>query len=283
MSDVIIVRIPANASQTACDVQLAPVVNSLDDVSRQLPEGVYTTFRTYQKNHVLRLFDHFDRLENSARLTGREFSLDIERVRIELRKALLKYAHDEARVRISIDLAVNFGDIYLILEELHVPSMEEYRQGVATITKKMHRENPEAKVTSFISKADEARNQTSSVKINETLMVSEDDIVLEGLSSNFFGIINDIIYTAGEGVLPGITRKIAIDVAEMAGYQVVFEGIHIANLPKLSEAFITSASRAILPVTTINNRPVGTGHVGQITRMLQIAFQKKLDAALDRI
>lgn len=283
MPDVLMVRIPASASLPAVDFTLPRMPRSLDEASRQLPDGVYTTFRTYQKNYIVHLYDHFDRLENSARLTGHDLSLDGERVRLELRKILLKYTQDEARVRISIDLTSNIGDIYLILEELHVPSVEEYRNGVAAITTKLHRENPEAKVTSFILKAGEVRHQSSDAKINETLMVSEEGVVLEGLSSNFFGIIDEIIYTAGEGVLPGITRKTAIEAAENLGYQVVFQSVRVEDLPILSEAFITSASRAILPVTKINNRPVGSGLVGKMTRALQIAFQKNLDSSLVRI
>ncbi|WP_236709967.1 aminotransferase class IV [Longilinea arvoryzae] len=258
-------------------------MKSLNETSSLLPDGVYTTFRTYQKKYVLYLTEHFERLIHSAQLTGHALQLDTDRIRLELRKALAQFSAEETRVRISIDLTKDIGNIYLILEELHIPALQEYRCGVAVITRKMHRENPQAKVTSFISRADQVRREEGMAAINETLMVSDQGQILEGLSSNFFGIRNRVIYTAGEGVLPGITRKLVIEVAEEAGFPVELRGITTDELGQLSEAFITSASRAILPVTKINNRPVGTGQVGKITQTLQIAFQKNLDAALEEI
>lgn len=283
MSTLSIVRIPASASQRAEKITPGEEMTSLDAASNLLPGGVYTTFRTYQKQYVLYLIDHFDRLETSAKLTGHELQLDTERIRLELRKALAQFPADEARVRISIDLVKAIGDLYLIIEVLRIPSVEEYRFGVAAITRRMHRENPQAKVTSFITRAGEVRKQEHDASINETLMISDQGLVLEGLSSNFFGVRDQTLYTAGEGILPGITRKMVLEVAESSGCPVEFRNLKASELETLSEAFITSASRAILPVTRINNRPVGSGQVGKITRALQIAFQKNLDAALEKI
>jgi len=283
MSLITTIIIPLRVGQRSEILRLQNQINSLDDASRQLPAGVYTTFRTYQKRYAVSLLEHFDRLESSARLSGTAISLDHERLRQELRSALNYFEPTEARVRISVDLTVNPGDVYLSLEELHTPTVDQYRDGVAVITRKMHRENPEAKATNFILEAEKVRHEINPQEINEVLMISEDDHVLEGLSSNFFGIQNEVLITAEEGILPGITRKMAIEIARQLGYFVVYRNIQREELPKLDEAFITSASRAILPVTRINNRPVGTGKVGNITRELQVAFQKNLDASLELI
>ena len=275
--------IPIRLGQKSEILRLENQINSLDDASRQLPAGVYTTFRTYQKRYAVSLLEHFDRLENSARLSGTVIALDYERLRQELRNALSLFEPTEARVRFSVDLTVNPGDVYISLEELHTPSVDQYRDGVAVITRKMHRENPVAKATNFIMEAEKIRHEINPQEINEVLMISEDDRVLEGLSSNFFGIQNEVLITAEEGILPGITRKMAIEIARQLGYFVVYRNIRREELPKLDEAFITSASRDILPVTRSNNRPVGTGKVGNSTRRLQVAFQKNLDASLELI
>lgn len=283
MSTLEILRIPSNISQKALSVLVDNEIPSLDEASRLLPAGVYTTFRTYQKVFVLHLRDHFDRLENSARLIGTQIQLDSDRIRVELRKMLSQFPANEARVRISIDLTIAVGEIYLILEDLHIPSLEEYHFGVAVVTRKMHRENPMAKVTSFITEASEIRKANRQLPINETLMVLDDGTILEGISSNFFAVRNEAIYTAGEGILTGITRKTVIDIAESLGIPVNLHAIKVGDINNYSEAFITSASRAILPVTRINDRLVGNGQVGKITQALQIAFQQNLDAVLEEI
>lgn len=283
MTDPMIIKLTTGPGHKAERINLPQPVISLDEISRQIPSGVYTTFRTYQKRYALHLMDHFDRLENSAKLSGNPINLDYDQVRQDLRIALGHFLPDEARVRVSIDLSSQIGDVYIAIEELHTPSLDEYRFGVAVVTRKMHRVNPEAKATNFILEAEKVRHQFQKDKINEILMISDDGCVLEGLSSNFFGIQNETIVTAGDGILPGITRKMVVDIANQLGYTVVNRAIRLEELPKLSEAFITSASRAILPVTKINDQPVGTGQVGEITRALQIAFQQNLDASLDLI
>lgn len=283
MLEVLVIHIPANASQATQIVPLPVHAQNLDVASRHIPSGVYTTFRTYKKFFVLHLHDHFERLEESAKLTGHLITINSVRIRMELNKALMKYPSDEVRVRISVDLTANPGDVYLAIEELQLPSLEEYRLGVAAMTQVMHRENPEAKVTSFISEATQARRLSTGEKINEILMISDEGTVLEGLSSNFFGVQGDVVFTAGDGILPGITRKMVIEVAENTEIPVVYKNIKLTDINKLDEAFITGASRAILPVTQINNQPVGSGQVGTVTRRLQIAFQKNLDAAVEKI
>jgi branched-subunit amino acid aminotransferase/4-amino-4-deoxychorismate lyase len=279
----IIIRIPTNISQKAQILPKGNEVSSLDEASKLIPAGVYTTFRTYQKYFVLHLQDHFERLEYSANLTGNIIQLDQERIRIELRKALLQFSENEARIRISIDLTNEVGDVYLVFEKLQTPSKVDYQSGVAVVTLKMHRENPAAKVTSFIAEANGIRKANRQHPINETLMVLEDGSILEGLSSNFFAVKNDELYTAGEGILAGITRKTVIEIAETIGIRVELHAVKIGDLGRYSEAFITSASRAILPVTRINDQLVGNGQVGKITQRLQIAFQQNLDAVLEEI
>lgn len=269
--------------KTAEKIVLPQSPLSLDDISRQIPGGVYTTFRTYQKRYAISLSDHFERLENSASLSGQSITLDREWIRLQLRKVLEHFLSEEARVRISIDLTKKAGDVYFGLEELHTPSIEEYRQGVSIITQKMHRENPQAKATSFIQEAEKVRQQNDKKGINEILMISDDGHVLEGLSSNFFGILHGHIVTAKDGILPGITRKVVLDLANQLGIPVVYNNLRVGDISKLDEAFITSASRAVLPVTNIDGQPVRNGQVGEITRKLQTAFQKNLDASLDLI
>lgn len=269
--------------KTAEKIVLPQSPLSLDDISRQIPGGVYTTFRTYQKRYAISLSDHFERLENSASLSGQSITLDREWIRLQLRKVLEHFLSEEARVRISIDLTKKAGDVYFGVEELHTPSIEEYRQGVSIITQKMHRENPQAKATSFIQEAEKVRQQNDKKGINEILMISDDGHVLEGLSSNFFGILHGHIVTAKDGILPGITRKVVLDLANQLGIPVVYNNLRVGDISKLDEAFITSASRAVLPVTNIDGQPVRNGQVGEITRKLQTAFQKNLDASLDLI
>ena len=72
--------------------------------------------------------------------------------------------------------------------------------------------------------------------------------IMEGLSSNFFAVLNGTLYTAGEGVLAGTVREVALAVARREGVPVSLTPPHLEDLPAWEGCFITSTSRLLLPV-----------------------------------
>lgn len=273
----------SESAETAAEqIVLQPDPVSLDDASRRLPGGGYTTFRTFGRTQVLELADHFVRLEETARLAGHPLCLDLARIRQALRQVLNTYPADEARVRVTLDLEKELGALYFLLEPLHTPPAQAYEQGVRVVTYKMQRQNPKAKLTGFIETAAAVR-QMLPAGVNEAVMVGEDARVLEGLSSNFFGVKDGEIWTADEGVLSGITRSLVLGLIRREGIPLRFDELRAEDLPTLDEAFITSASRAVLPVTEINDQPVGNGLPGPITKNLLFEYQQQIAEHLETI
>lgn len=249
---------------------------TLDEASLQLPGGAYTTFRTYSNTRALRLEDHFNRLNESAQRASAHVRINPDEVRACIRAILHQLEARDYRFRLTLDLEREPGSIYLAAEPLHVPSPEEYAQGVKVISRIMHRKNPKAKLSGFIKDAHQIRKQLPP-GINETLMVRGDGMILEGLSSNFFGIQSSILHTSKEGVLPGITQAVLLDICREAEIKVRNEGVFLSNISTLEEAFITSASRAVLPVVQIDQTQIGTGHPGETTRRLMALFQERIE------
>lgn len=259
-----------------------PLPTSLDDATRRLPSGGYTTLRTFQTNKVLRLNEHFERLEVTARLAGKPVLINRERVRQDLNNLLSQHHFGDTRVRIILDLDDQPGTVYYLVEELHVPSIQDYAQGVKVITRQMHRTNPAAKLTQFVEKANAVR-QDLPAQTNEAVMVSDEGKLLEGLSSNFFAVCDSTIWTADEGILPGITRSLVIEVINELTIPLRMEPVDFQDLHKLEEAFITSASRGVLPVTSINGSPVSNGWPGSLTRKIMERFQQRIEDELEVI
>jgi branched-chain amino acid aminotransferase len=215
------------------DYQVKPIFqeiefSSLDEVSLQIPGGAYTTLRTYFHQRALRLDDHFSRLSESAKLYGAKVDLQPQKVRRILREIVQKYHGEDSRVRITLDLEKEAGAVFITCEFLHTPAQQLYIKGAKVITEYRHRENPKAKLTNFIKTASEARSKMPS-GINEILMLDDDGTILEGLSSNFFAMIRNEIWTAENGVLSGITRSLALDVAEKLPVQVRRIGANISS------------------------------------------------------
>ena len=255
---------------------------TLDQASNLLPAGAYTTFRTYQKYFALHLNDHLRRLETSSKLGGHPIRLDADQLRRNLRVALTQYPGSEARVRLTIPFGLDYETIYVHVGALFVPTAAQRANGVKTITAQMQRNNPSAKLSNFIQSSQEARQRLQE-GFEEILMVDESGNILEGLTSNFYAVMDGEIWTAGQGVLSGITRQIVLLLAEDAGYPVQMDAPKLSNLIRFTETFITSTSRAVLPVTEINHEPVGDGKPGPITRKLMQIYEQKVLAEVEPI
>jgi len=262
-------------------VQLDPAPASLDESSKMLPGGGYTTFRTFGSNRVMQFDSHFNRLEETARLAGKPVTLAADKVRAALRKAVKSFPSDEKRVRITLDLEQHMGSVYIAVEELRIPSPADYQQGVRTVTRQARRENPKAKLTNFIKTAGAIRKDLPP-GVNEALMV-EDGMILEGLTSNFFALIDAELWTAEEGVLSGLTRALVLEEAAAAGLVVRLSPVPVESLPRAQEAFITSASRAVLPVVQIDDLLIGGGQPGVVTLDLLARYQARIEAETEAI
>jgi branched-chain amino acid aminotransferase len=236
---------------------------SLDALSLALPRGAYTTFRTYEGTKALDLAGHLDRLVESAAIEGQSLTLDQARARAALAEALARCGFAESRVRLTLPYE-GHGDLYLALEPFDEPGPELYRSGVrcATAPADLRRERPRAKSTRFIAPASQAR--AAGKGVNELLLLDDAGRILEGSSSNFYGVLDGALRTAEEGVLAGITRGIVLGLAEGL-LRVDRQPIAVADLPRLQEAFLTSVSRGVLPVVAIDDRQISDGAPGPVT------------------
>src|SRR5450631_347616 len=102
MSDKLNVNIPIGIL-TPQGISAAPyTATSLVDAATKEPDGIYTVGRTYQRDHVLLLADHLDRLEQSARLEHIDLHLDRLALRQTLRSLIDQSGYVESRFRITV-------------------------------------------------------------------------------------------------------------------------------------------------------------------------------------
>jgi branched-chain amino acid aminotransferase len=244
---------------------------TLAAASEALPAGAYTTLRTYGGRGVVRLSAHLARLEESAALQGRPGTLDGLAVRSGLSRALDAASHPESRIRLTFAPP----RLFVALEAFQPLPARLYHEGVACVTLELERDNPRAKDTRFIAAARAAYARLPP-GVEEGLLVDEDGAVLEGLSSNFFGIRDGVLRTEEARVLAGVTRSLALEVAGPL-LAVRREAVRREELPLLAEAFITSVSREVLPVVRIDGRALGDGNVGPLARAIMDAFARLVE------
>lgn len=239
---------------------------TLAAASGALPQGAYTTLRTYARRRILRLESHLRRLEESVALQGGAGGVDRLAARTAVSAALDATGHAESRLRLTFAPP----RLFVSVEPFTPLPAALYAAGVACVTVELHRENPRAKDTRFIAAAQDAYGRLPA-GIEEGLIVAGDGSVLEGLSSNFFAVRDGRLRTGGERVLLGVTRALVLEVA--AGVLPVEpRAVTRDELSAVAEAFVTSVSREVLPVVAIDGRPVGDGRVGPATRAVMARF-----------
>jgi branched-chain amino acid aminotransferase len=264
-------------------VSLPDWVSTLNDASSLLPGGAYTTLRTYEGRKALMLTSHFKRLEETARLAGKPVDLD-EKMLLTAMRQLTHVLPPGAdlRFRLTVDLNERPGEVYLATEPLTTPPPAAYTLGVWVITCDLQRQLPEAKLTRFIARASPVRKSLPA-DANEAIMVSPEGCLLEGLTSNFFAVLENELRTAETGVLKGITRSLVLDAARQLELPLRMAPVCLPELDRIDEAFITSSSRGVLPVVQIDQTVVGRGRPGEITGKITRVFQNKVQTLLESI
>lgn len=256
---------------------------SMRDASASLPDGAYTTFRTYSRTRVLRLGQHLRRLEDSAALMGLGAAPIDDRVaRGAIGATLGPSPASESRFRLTYAPPRLFISV-----EPFAPYPEAlYQVGVRCVTVPLHRDNPHAKSTTFIASAADAYAALPA-GVHEGLMVAEDGCVLEGLSSNFFAIapapgLGVALRTEEARVLIGVTRSLVLEIAHGV-LRLSTEAVRQGELAVVRECFITSVSREIMPVVEIDQRAIGDGRPGPITRELMARFRALVDREAEAV
>jgi branched-chain amino acid aminotransferase len=108
-----------------------------------------------------------------------------------------------------------------------------------------------------------------------TLLMDEDNNLAEVLYGNLFLVRGGKLRTpAGRAILEGITRATTIQLAEKEGIPVHEQNLQPYDLYTAEEAFITTTSYVILPVSKFNGSKVGDGVPGPITRRLTEAWKR---------
>ena len=255
-------------------------------------EGIYETLRTYGGR--LFLYErHMRRLRNSARLLNLEvpFSDDELAQRIQETMAAASLEGMEAYVRVLVTRGV--GELsydlqatprpswVIIVKPLPEPPRELYEQGVRVALVDVVRNHPQS--VSPMIKSNNLLNQALAAQqalqrgAFEAVMRNYRDELTECATANLFIVRNGAALTPplDSGLLPGITREFLFEVGGDAGVEVREQVLRDQDLFEGDEAFLTSTTREALPIVAVDDRPIGDGKPGPVTRKLLAGFRER--------
>jgi branched-chain amino acid aminotransferase len=250
-------------------------------------DSVYETIGTaYGRLFAAR--EHLDRLERSAERIGLRVPprAEIERAIAETVEAA---GNAESRVRVILTRGVGKLDLdpasasdtrlVVIVFPLGPPTPEMFDKGVAVAIVSVARNSPAAidpavKSGNYLNNVLALGEARRRCKAYEAILLAGDGSVAEGSTSNVFVVVGGEVRTPQPevGILDGITRAKVIGLCREAGIPLCERRLSPDELRGADEAFITSATRGVLPVTTIDERPVASGAPGPVTRRLMSLY-----------
>lgn len=275
---------------TASGTQPLPVpenVTSLDDLFKDLPLGVYSALRTFEHNKFLCLDEHLARTRRSMALLGWSYRLDERRLREALHAVCTAFPSPEMRVRFDVLAAPaerlgTDSRVLIALMAFAPPPPHYYTQGVGVdFARALHRERPLAKTATFAEARAHAFPGTRTQDAYEFLLVSPQGKILEGTGTNFWAVRDGTVWTAGAGVLEGVTRKIILDLLPQLGLPLRLEAVDMSDVDKLDEAALSGSSRAFLPVVKIAGQTVGNGRPGPVSARILDAYNAFVAANIE--
>jgi branched-chain amino acid aminotransferase len=262
-------------------------------------EGVYETLRTYRG--VPFLFDrHMERLRRSAGMMALPVPFWDEECLQQVRETMA--AHDagspgaggrtEKYIRVLLTRGVGElsyrldacekPSVIIIVKTLEPPPETSFTKGITVSLVGVRRNHPRAlnpmiKSNNLLNLAF-AMQEAYSRGAEEALMQNHAGELVECSQSNFFLVRGGRVLTPplSAGLLPGITRQFVLELAGAIGVPAAEETLTPADLPLATEAFLTGTTREVTPIVFVDDRPIGSGKPGPVTRQLLDAFRARI-------
>lgn len=249
----------------------------ITDLSIQRGYGIFDFLKTIGGEPVF-LEDHLDRFYSSAE----QMRLPVNYSRSELNKLIynLIRKNDIAESGLRITLTGGYSpDAFNISEESNMIITQQELQinrdpekSISLITYEYQRQFATAKTLDYL-KAIWLQPELKE-KGADDILYHHDGFLRECPRANFFLISqNDEILTPSNNLLKGVTRKHILKVAQK-NFKAAERELTLDDLMNAKEAFISSTTKNILAVTRIDDRTLGDGKPGEITRALSKEFNE---------
>jgi branched-chain amino acid aminotransferase len=239
--------------------------------------AAFDALRTYGSVPFL-LDKHLLRLERTCDFLGLRIPLD----RANLAGAVLATVKAGKLPESSIRLYVTGGDaagfvpegrerLVILVDPPHSYPLRQYEQGVALATTTLGRTFPVVKPTNYLAGV-WATMRARSEGFDEVVFVDRDLSLLEGTTFNVVAVRGRELISPADGVLAGVTIEHVLSLAAKAKFKVTREPISPQLLDQAEEVFMTSSVREVMPVVRIDDRQIGNGAPGPVTRLLHRLF-----------
>lgn len=256
--------------------------------------GIFEGIRCYDTKlgpAIFRLKDHLERFESSARILNMKIPYSISELDDAIKNLVLKNELKACYIRpiaffgvsgIGVNPTGYPVDVFIAAFDFGAYLGEEgLKNGIKVATSSWRRISPASlatmgKICGHYVNSALAITEAKAGGYDEAILLNEDNFVAEGSGENIFVVKNETIKTPpfSAGILPGITRDTIITLAQNEEFPVIEANITRSELYVADEVFMTGTAAEITPIREIDQRPVGSGKPGPVTKRLQAKFWK---------
>jgi branched-chain amino acid aminotransferase len=263
-------------------------------------DSVYEVFRTYS-GVPLFYQEHWERLQNSARLIHMHITQTYEEIREQIRQTAQATSAGSLSKDVYVRYVITRGegpvDLYpnpnlktryvIIVNAVPQWNPDFYRVGMKAAIPSVRRNptdalDPNIKGGNYLNNVI-AITQARELGADESIILNRDGFVTEASNSNVFFVLDGELVTPGgaAGNLRGITKKAAREACAARDLMVNERDVHADDLDRTSECFVTSATREVMPIISLRlddgrmvEYPAGGG---EITRRVAQYYREYMD------
>ncbi|HEX6118501.1 MAG TPA: aminotransferase class IV [Dongiaceae bacterium] len=248
-----------------------------------LADGLFETLRAYH-GHAFRIEDHLQRMASGAAELAIPLPLDPPGIAEAVRETLAANRLAAADAAVRITLTRGPGQRGLLPPKDPMPTLiisaaayqpPSRADGFIAITSKRARRSERSvtarlKTLCYLDNV-VAQAEAEAAGADEAIMLNGRDAVSCGARSNVFAVCAGTLRTPAieEGALPGITRRIALDLCKAEGIEALECTVERAALRAASELFVTNSLLEIMPVRRCDGADL---RVGPLTKRIAQAF-----------
>lgn len=253
-------------------------------------DGVFEGLRVYE-GCIFRLRKHLERLYDSAKFIMLEIPMTMDALTEAIAETVRRNDLHNGYIRVVITRGVgtlglapwNCHDpkAIIIASSIQLYSDETYKNGLKLITVPTMRNRTES-LNSRVKSCNYLNNILAKIEghnggCEEALMLDANGFVVECTGDNIFIVKNEVVFTPPVylGALDGITRGFIIEQARDLGYKVREEPFTRYEVFTADECFLTGTAAEAVPVVIVDERVIGDGKPGPITKKLIEVFRIK--------
>lgn len=261
-------------------------------------DSVFETMRVHE-GHPFALEAHLERLFASGRLVGFALPWAVETLRDAITETVAAAGMPSMYLRVIATRGVGSlgldpvlaSDPQLLILALPLPNLPEtlYTQGVHASMVSVRRNpkktvDPRAKTGNYLGNI-LAVGEAKRGGFDEAIMLDQEGRVAEASAANVFARLDGVWCTPSldMGILSGITRGTLLRLCKESGIPAKETVLWPDDLARADEIFFSASVREVIPVTSLDGKPVGTGGVGAGTRDLMTRYRAEVSAYLERL